>query len=321
MIDFVENAERRRGPELLAALAEEAHGKRIHGVAGVDGDRNAGTTMHRGHAAPGVAAVLDVVVHEEGVVQHLDAGGGGQRVLRPTAQRARRRDAQRRPQALARAVDEVLHQRVQVRLRLRVGTPAASVSVKHVAVPGEPLEEPPGPTLSPTPGTRADYHRARVRVAHRPSRSSPSRRGAKARLRRAQSPLAQLERVRRTAHERRDVARSSGRTWSSSGDAPRRACGRDLRERIVPGQPGPVARRVVQPPRRQDLEFLQRPDLAARAGEFDGVEQSVHRPPRRLVGAFHRREVGVRAHVVGRQEQVRNGGRRLGPQRPGVDDS
>ena len=65
---------------------------------------------------------------------------------------------------------------------------------------------------------------------------------------------------------------------------------------------------------------MQRPHAHSGSVELHGVKQAVHRAPRRLVGAFHRREVGMRAHVVGRQKQVRNGGGRLGTQRPGVDE-
>ena len=51
---------------------------------------------------------------------------------------------------------------------------------------------------------------------------------------------------------------------------------------------------------------MQRPDVAARPVELHGVKQPVHGAPRRLVGALHRREVGMGAHVVGRQKQVGN---------------
>ena len=108
MIDFVEDAHRRRRSEPLAGLAKKPHGERVHGVAGVHGDRNPGAAMHRGDAAPRVAAVFDVVVHEKRVVQHFQAGGGGKRVFRAAAQRPRGRDAQRRPQALARPVEKSL---------------------------------------------------------------------------------------------------------------------------------------------------------------------------------------------------------------------
>ena len=102
VIDFVKDAHRRRRSEPLAGLAKKAHGERVHGIAGIHGNRNPGAAMHRGDAAPQFAAVFDVVVHEKGVVQHFQAGGRGERILRTAAQRPRGRDAQRRPQAFAR---------------------------------------------------------------------------------------------------------------------------------------------------------------------------------------------------------------------------
>ncbi len=64
---------------------------------------------------------------------------------------------------------------------------------------------------------------------------------------------------------------------------------------------------------------MQWPYVTARPIEFHGVKQSVHCTPRRLIGALHRREVGMSAHVVGRQKQVGNGCGRIGAQRPRVD--
>jgi len=71
VVDFVENAQCRRRSDPLAALAKQAHAERVHGVAGVDRNGHPGAAMHRGHAAPRVAAVFDVVVHQKGVVQHF----------------------------------------------------------------------------------------------------------------------------------------------------------------------------------------------------------------------------------------------------------
>ena len=52
MVDFVENAQCRGGAERFAALAKQPHGKRVHGVAGVHGDRHPDPAMHGGNAAP-----------------------------------------------------------------------------------------------------------------------------------------------------------------------------------------------------------------------------------------------------------------------------
>ena len=64
---------------------------------------------------------------------------------------------------------------------------------------------------------------------------------------------------------------------------------------------------------------MQRPNLATVAIELNRVEQAVHGASRGFVGALHRREIGVCAHVVRRQEQVGNRDRRFGSQLPGVD--
>ena len=69
----------------------EAHGERIHGVADVDGDGNAGAPMHGRDAAPGIASVLDVVVNQKCVVQHFQARRGIQRLFSAPAKRARGR--------------------------------------------------------------------------------------------------------------------------------------------------------------------------------------------------------------------------------------
>ena len=89
---------RSRGAEPLAGLAKQAHGERVHGVAGVDRNRNPARAMHRGDAAPPIAAVLDVVVDKKGVVQHFQTGGGRERILaapaeRPSLSRCRGRGA------------------------------------------------------------------------------------------------------------------------------------------------------------------------------------------------------------------------------------
>jgi hypothetical protein len=52
-------------------------------------------------AAPELRAVLDVVVHQEGVVEQLERRRRQQRLLRASADRATRREAGRGPQPLA----------------------------------------------------------------------------------------------------------------------------------------------------------------------------------------------------------------------------
>ena len=97
--------------------------------------------MHRGDAAPRVAAVLDVVVDEKGVVQHFQASGGRKRILRTAAQRTRGRDAQRGSQALARSVEEIPHEPVKVPLRLPGRNALRERIGEHVAVPAQALEK------------------------------------------------------------------------------------------------------------------------------------------------------------------------------------
>ena len=99
VVDLIEDAKRRHRSEPLAGLAEQAHGERVHGVAGIHRDRDPGAAMHRGDATPPVAAVFDVVVHEKCVVQHFQAGGGRKRIL------ARGRPARARSRCTGRAED------------------------------------------------------------------------------------------------------------------------------------------------------------------------------------------------------------------------
>ncbi len=67
---------------------------------------------------------------------------------------------------------------------------------------------------------------------------------------------------------------------------------------------------------RERGRLAQRPDLAARRGRAARLEDAVDRAPRRLVGALHRRQVGVRAHVVRGEEEVGDPRHRVGPVRP-----
>ena len=62
--------------------------------------------------------------------------------------------------------------------------------------------------------------------------------------------------------------------------------------------------------------LLERPDLAGAARRAGALQDHVDRAPRRLARALHRREVGVGAHVVGGEHEVRDLGRRLGTHRP-----
>ena len=130
------------GPSRFAALAKQPHGKRVHGVAGVHGDRHPDAAMHGGIAAPQIAAVLDIVVHQKGVVQHFKAGGRRERVFGAASQRAGGGDAQRRPQALAGAIDEILDEPVEMPLRLPCRYACRQRVGQHLAIPAEAIQEP-----------------------------------------------------------------------------------------------------------------------------------------------------------------------------------
>ena len=157
-----------------------------------------------GDAAPRVAAVLDVVVHEKRVVQHFEAGGGGKRILRAATQRARGRDAQRRTQAFARAVDEIFHEPIEVPLRLprryawlRAYRPACRGTSTSRS------RKPAGPTISPATGTRRQ----------RDQRIAPGV-GTSSRAHAPSSPAS-------TAIKRADIVRGGHVVRSSSASAAR----------------------------------------------------------------------------------------------------
>ena len=141
VIDFVEDAQRHRRAQNLHIPAEKTHGQGVHGVAGVDRNRHPGTAMHGGDTTSQFAAILDVVVHEKGVVQHFDAGRRQKRIVRTAAQRTRGGDAERRPQAFARSIEEILHQGVEMPLRLQRRHAGSERAVEHLSVPAQPFQK------------------------------------------------------------------------------------------------------------------------------------------------------------------------------------
>ena len=197
-----------------------------------------------------------------------------------------------------------------------VGMPAASVSASMSRYQPRRSRNPAGPTISPVPGTvSAMLSSASDSVASRDVTVGSTMRNAPTS---SMAPSLRSSTSATGLHERRNLLEQRAHLLEER----RRTAdgvGRHLHERIVPRQAGLVSRGVVQPPWREDLGLVQRPYVTAGSIELHGVKQPVHRAPRRLVGALHRREVGISAHVVGRQKQVRNGGGRLGAQRPGVD--
>ena len=146
VIDFVEDAHRRHRSKPLAGPAKKPHGKRVHGIAGVHGNRDPSAAMHRRRATPQLASVFNVVVHEKGVVQHFQPGRRVAHVLRAPPKRTRGRNAQRRAQALARTVHEILHEPIQMTLRLPASEcPAASVSESMLRYQRDAPRNPSGP--------------------------------------------------------------------------------------------------------------------------------------------------------------------------------
>ena len=105
------------------------------------GDWNSRAAMHRGDAPSRIAAVLDVVMDEKPVVQHLQAGGGRKRVLGAPAQRSRRRDAEGRAQTLARSPKKISHEPVKMPLRLPARDSLRKRIAEHVAIPAQALEK------------------------------------------------------------------------------------------------------------------------------------------------------------------------------------
>ena len=199
-----------------------------------------------------------------------------------------------------------------------VGTPAASVSESMSRYQPRRSRKPAGPDIAGGWHGVGDLDSHPAGWAHQPSgprvvgstvEHADVRRGG----------VARVERVGDGMDERRYLLEQGARLLEERR-APRMAWAATCTSECVPRQAGLVARRIVQPPWREDFGLVQRPQLAAAAIEFHGVKQPVHRAPRCLIGALHGREVGMRANVVRRQKQVRNGGGRLGTQCPGVDE-
>ena len=86
-----------------------------------------------GPVAPQLAAVLDVVVHEEGVVQHLERRSRGHRVRLFPAEGLRRGDAQRGPDALPGARQVRRDQIVEVTARLVRGQRSVDLGEREIA--------------------------------------------------------------------------------------------------------------------------------------------------------------------------------------------
>ena len=171
---------------------------------------------------------------------------------------------------------------------------------------------------------RDEAREPRPRRRARRARRSARRRARAPRGRAAAAPA--RPRARRRSRARR--RRASGTRWSRGSRASRPTV-RGARPRASPradARPSPPARPSAGHPQRRRAgrrPSLQRSRSSARNGartpgsrsfhtsqrgapRAGRVEDPVDRPPRRLVRALHRRQVGVRAHEVRGEEQVRD---------------
>ena len=116
-----ENVEGELRAEAAAVVEERTQAQEKHGVAGVEGERDAVERMERGRASPHLALVLDVVMDEEGVMQKLDRDRGAHGVRRAGAERSRGRDADARAHHLSAAPRVVGGELVEVGTGFRRG--------------------------------------------------------------------------------------------------------------------------------------------------------------------------------------------------------
>ena len=327
----------RSGPTRSTFCRNKPHRQRVHRVADVDRERGAELPVQGRRAAARLAAVLDVVVHQECVVQHLEARGGGDGLARPAAEGPADGQAERGTKALARLRDERAQRGVEVLAGFGRRDRVVHGRERQVAVPGEALGEP-GRAFRDI-GLRQCGRVARFRPKSRRLGLAVEHRHAALELvaerRPAPGPTVRPGRRPPRAH---GVARSS---WSRvlcsgcvsgampgerSGDGTehRVGCfdggGRHRHQPAVPGQAEAEADRVVLAQGSERERLVQRPDAAARCGVAVAVEERVDGVPGCLVRPLHGRQVRVGPHVVGRQEQVRDGGGRVGAQPPAVHE-
>ena len=198
-------------------------------------------------AAARLAAVLDVVVHQECVVQHLEARGGGDGLARPAAERPADGQAERGTKALAR----LRHERAQGGVEVLAGFGRRDRVVhgreRQTAVPGEALGEP-GRAVRDIGLRRAGVARFRPSRVAWASRSST---GTLPRARRG-APPAPAQRVRPRRRPPRGAAwRDPAGRGCPAAAACRAPCRRALRRRDrAPGRPLRRRRPPPSPSRR-----------------------------------------------------------------------
>jgi hypothetical protein len=187
----------------------------------------------------------------------------------------------------------------------------------HLAIPDHSLDEPPRAEYLARAGRLAGEARQLV-LERRDLDKQPLERGVRGVRRRGSfdRPLGGIERLhdgtqvgRRRLHQRADLVEEF---------RPCEEARRDPGQGRVPRQSGLEPLRIVETPGSENLRFVQRPELTARAVEPGAVQDAVDRPARRFVGALHRGEVRVRPHIVRREKEVGDAcrGIRPGPCRP-----
>jgi hypothetical protein len=100
-VELVEQAVGQRGVERPGVAPQHPVGQHGQGIPGVQGEAQAVLGRQRGPTPPALAPVDDVVVDQEGVVQHLDGGRRTERVLGRTAEGLAGREAQSRADGFA----------------------------------------------------------------------------------------------------------------------------------------------------------------------------------------------------------------------------
>src|SRR5439155_1528353 len=133
-LGLLEDAHREAGPERPAVVDESPQTEERERIADVHRHRDAVESVERRAAASLVALVLDVVVHEKGIVEELEGNRGAQPFLRARAKGACGGDAEGRPQHASAAARVVGDGRVERTLRGPRAEVVAEGDAREVAV-------------------------------------------------------------------------------------------------------------------------------------------------------------------------------------------
>ena len=120
-VQLVVDGGRRHRSQPAGAVVERRHGEQGQRVAGVQRQGHAVLGVQRRSAVAQLAAVLDVVMDEEGVVHQLQRGGDGEGVVERATERLARCEQQRRAEVLGGACRVVADEVVQLGDRLAAG--------------------------------------------------------------------------------------------------------------------------------------------------------------------------------------------------------